>query len=886
MGCNYSSSGYNASPDETPNRQVGQAFVDVERHKLEEELCRTKAELERYRTLYEHTPCIYLTVDLAGVFLSINQFGVAYLNYTVDELIERPLLCIVHPEDRESLQAEFTAFRQHLTQIRSWKFRLFSKDGSIFWIKARAKAVSEPMSDRLIQTSNTNTIILLVCEDIAEYVGEALVTAQAEEVLMATRERLQHLLTSSPSVIYSCKPSEGFHITFISENITSQLGYEVKDFIEDSSFWANHIHPDDAPHILAGVSRLFEEGRHTHEYRFLHKDGTYRWMHDELKLIKDARGQAIEIIGSWLDITSRKQAEEEKQKFVSLVENSNDFVAISSLEGKVIFVNEAGRKLVGLDSLEEALSKDISDYLSEQGWLQFYEIVLPKMIAEGWCEKESQLRHFKTGKLIDVQTSCSVVKHPQSGESMCFATIQRDITERKAVEATLRKLSSAVEQTADNVIITNKDGIIEYVNSAFEQLTGYTRKEVIGKTPRILKSGNHDQIFYQQLWEIILSGKVFRSVFINSKKNKELFYEEKTITPIRDAQGNITHFVSTGKDITERKQVEEKLIRIGKAVESASDAIGMADLVGFSIYHNQAFLDLFEYTTDELNAAGGPRVLYTDSNVAREVFETIGSGNSWSGEVEMRSRTGNTMLVLLRADAIKDDKNQLVALIGVHTDITERKLAEQQLKASLKEKEVLLKEVHHRVKNNLQVISSLLNIQSRYIEDKQTISIFKESQNRIQSMALIHEKLYQSKDLIKVDFAQYIRNLAMNLFHCYNVSEDLISLNINVNHVSLSINTAIPCGLITNELVSNALKYAFQEDVQGIIYIELSSNKDNIFTLLVGDNGIGLPEEIDMENPKSLGLRLVSTLVNQLKGNLEVDTSNGTIFKITFKELN
>jgi two-component sensor histidine kinase len=184
------------------------------------------------------------------------------------------------------------------------------------------------------------------------------------------------------------------------------------------------------------------------------------------------------------------------------------------------------------------------------------------------------------------------------------------------------------------------------------------------------------------------------------------------------------------------------------------------------------------------------------------------------------------------------------------------------------------------------VISSLLNIQSRYIEDKQTISIFKESQNRIQSMALIHEKLYQSKDLIKVDFAHYIRNLAMNLFHCYNVSSDLISLNINVNNVSLNINTAIPCGLITNELVSNALKYAFKENVPGKIYIKLSLNEDKIFTLVVEDNGIGLAERIDMKNPKSLGLRLVITLVEQLKGNIEVDTSHGTIFKITFKELN
>ncbi|HEY9298213.1 MAG TPA: histidine kinase dimerization/phosphoacceptor domain -containing protein, partial [Phormidium sp.] len=342
------------------------------------------------------------------------------------------------------------------------------------------------------------------------------------------------------------------------------------------------------------------------------------------------------------------------------------------------------------------------------------------------------------------------------------------------------------------------------INPTCEQLTGYTKAEALGKTPRLFKSDQHDSDFYEELWLTILSGQFFRAVFVNRKKNGEFFYEEKTITPIRSKEGNITHFVSTGKDITERRKVEEKLSRIVKAIESVSDAIGMADVSGVSSYHNKAFLDLFGFTVEALNAAGGPPILYSNPTVAQDVFRTIQNGNSWSGEVTMMKQDGTPLLIFLRADAIKDEEGKLVGLIGVHTDITKQKRAEQQIKASLKEKEVLLQEIHHRFKNSLQIISSLLSIQSEVVEDEQVLDILRDSQHRVQSMALIHERLYQSQDMIKIEFSEYIQNLAINLFYSYDVDFNQISLELGTQDVSLSINTAIPCGLIINELISNA----------------------------------------------------------------------------------
>ncbi len=205
-----------------------------------------------------------------------------------------------------------------------------------------------------------------------------------------------------------------------------------------------------------------------------------------------------------------------------------------------------------------------------------------------------------------------------------------------------------------------------------------------------------------------------------------------------------------------------------------------------------------------------------------------------------------------------------------------------EVKQSLEEKEVLLKEIHHRVKNNLQVISSLLYLQSTNIKDRQTLKMFQDSQSRVRSMALVHERLYQSQDLARINFAEYVRSLANYLFRSYSVNTNVIQLRVNVEDVFLGVDTAIPCGLIINELVSNSLKHAFSDDRAGEVRIELHSDDDSQYILVVSDNGIGFPQDLDFQDTGSLGLQLVKTLADQLEGTVELDRSVGTTFKIAF----
>lgn len=233
---------------------------------------------------------------------------------------------------------------------------------------------------------------------------------------------------------------------------------------------------------------------------------------------------------------------------------------------------------------------------------------------------------------------------------------------------------------------------------------------------------------------------------------------------------------------------------------------------------------------------------------------------------------------------LKNRAGVTYGVCGISTDITDYKTIETQIRASLAEKEVLLKEIHHRVKNNLQIISGLLYLQSRYVEDKQTLQVLQDNRERIQSMALLHEKLYGSENINKIDFPDYISNLTNNLFISYGVNTDFITSKLNIDPLSLDIDTAIPCGLIVNELISNSLKYAFPQGKSGTIEIEFKSVEKNGFELIVSDNGVGFLGELNFQNKKSLGMRLVHSLATkQLEGTLEVNGSQGTRFKIQFK---
>jgi len=302
---------------------------------------------------------------------------------------------------------------------------------------------------------------------------------------------------------------------------------------------------------------------------------------------------------------------------------------------------------------------------------------------------------------------------------------------------------------------------------------------------------------------------------------------------------------------------------------------------------NQATTDLLGYDREEL-VGNSIEMVFADKN-QKAMFRTNNSSKTKINaishiETYLKSKNGKIIPVILSDSVIQNKDHQTVGIVCIGNDIEEIKQAQYKVKASLEEKEVLLREIHHRVKNNLQIISSLLNIQSNYIKDDEDLELLRESQTRIKSMAIIHEGLYKSNDFTHINFKEYIHSLIHYISVHYNVSPK-IQINVEVKNLMLNIETAVPCGLIINELVTNSIKHAFPNGSGGKIKVSLNS-KIGICSLKVSDNGIGFPENIDFKNTRTLGLRLVNILSNQLDGNIEIDKSlGGTKFIINFKKI-
>ena len=447
--------------------------------------------------------------------------------------------------------------------------------------------------------------------------------------------------------------------------------------------------------------------------------------------------------------------------------------------------------------------------------------------------------------------------------------------------AEVNKLSYALEQSPSSVVITDTKGNIEYVNLKFTQLTGYTFEESIGKNPRILKSGKTTVKEYKRLWEIITSGEEWRGEFYNRKKNGEFFWESTSISPVKDDKGVITNFISIKEDISERRQKEEKLQIYGILFDNISDLAYICDTEGKILFLNKVFEKLSGHKPEEfIGKSFAPLFDGDDLKKAMNLYARTLQGESRQEEVCFND-TG--VLCEYKSLPLWDEEGEIIGVLGTARDVTERKKIDEQIKASLNEKEVLLNEVHHRVKNNLQIISSLLDMSSMKTENQEAIALFEESRNRVNSMALIHSQLYESERFDRIDMEKHIHGLSGNLLNIYS-KEQTITLDINSANVYLPVTQAVPCALILNELVSNSLKHAFRDGQKGTMSIIMRQSNDGTTLLKVKDNGSGISEDIEIERVKSLGLKLVKNIVyKQLNGKIEVIRNMGTEFSIEFK---
>ncbi|NEQ76994.1 MAG: PAS domain S-box protein [Okeania sp. SIO2C9] len=639
------------------------------------------------------------------------------------------------------------------------------------------------------------------------------------------------------------------------------------------------------------------------------------WSEDIIDLLR--------IMGEmFINALERKRVEtalaESEKKYRHLVETSQDLIWSLDTLGRFTFVNQAAKRIYGYDTTE-IIGRSITNFIYQEevekstaaSTTNITQIPIFTQDSCSSCQWET-IHKRQDGIPVYLNFNAIALRDKFGNFEGAIGTAT-DITERKKSEEALQRAKDQLQAVLDAVpwfvSWINSELIYIGVNRQLAANFNLPPEKFIGQEVGFLGSSWGFVDFISDFFPSSAQ-QISREVEItvNGSVKNYLVVVQKY------AQGKA--LVSVGIDITARKQAEamkSKLIaslqesekKFRSLYEATSDAVILLDKNGI-IDCNLATLKMFGLNNKEEFYNHNLADFYPESQqngkkssqlIKRYMIQAIVKGNScfeWINQRVDKSEFPTEVLLTAmktseypqKKSSKKSTKN--IVFQAVIRDITERKHHEEQIKESLAEKEVLLKEIHHRVKNNLQVISSLLRLQSRYIEDERILEMLKESQNRVRSMALVHEHLYQSKDLSKVNFTEYISSLAAHLFQAYAVKARGVKLNINVIPVCLNIDTVVPCGLIINELVSNSLKYAFPEEFRGEIFIEFDydDRDQNQFILKVADNGISFAQDLDYKKSGSLGLRLVCSLVRQLKGKIELINEVGTVFKITFSSWN
>jgi PAS domain S-box-containing protein len=588
--------------------------------------------------------------------------------------------------------------------------------------------------------------------------------------------------------------------------------------------------------------------------------------------------------------------------YKSIFESSLEAILLTTPDGTILAANPKAQQILGY-SEEELLKLSIYAIVdADETKLNF--IFEKSEIADKSSREITIIR--KNGEKFNALISSHNFRDEEGNELV--SVVIKEIKEIKKLELALEDSEKQFHKLFENMIdgyayckmlFDEKGRPIDWiyleVNRAFEQLTGL--KNVKGRrvTEVIPQLKKLKPDLFETYGKVILTGIT---------ESFELYINPLKIwLHVSVYKSDADQFVTVFENITHRKGAEKELIesknRLFDIIDFLPDPTFAINSRGEVIAWNRAIEAITGFGAEDMLGKGNYEYalpiygirrpilidLVTDPNkVIEKQYSKI---KRWEdgiyGQINAPLK-GINRILWGKAVPLYDDKGIINGAIEVIRDITESKKAEKEVIDSLHEKELLIKEIHHRVKNNMQIVSSLLNLQTNYVDEKETVDVLKESQNRVRSMAMIHEELYRSGDLTHINFVNYVQNLIQKLLYAYNIDATIIKPILKIENINLNMETAVPCGLIISELVSNSLKYAFPNGMAGEIYISLKS-KEEKFELVIRDNGIGLPENFDFNKLDSLGLILVKNLTDQIDGDLTINVTTGTEFIINFEEL-
>ena len=549
-----------------------------------------------------------------------------------------------------------------------------------------------------------------------------------------------------------------------------------------------------------------------------------------------------------------------EEKYRLLIENSPDIFFTLTPGGVVLFVSSAWSVLLGHPAIQ-VVGKPFEQFVHPDD-LARYQAFLQRAIEPGQRQTgfEHRLQHAD-GSWRWYNTR-AVPQKDECGAVVGYEGIASDITERKPAEEALRESEERsrliYENARDTLWLMDMSFKTTWISPSVARTRGFKPEELNASTLDQHMTAPSLAIMTeaasQQLSPANLADKsreiVVEGVYEFYRKDRTTFWGDTVATLIRDRDGSPMGFLCIVRDITERRRAAAALqaseARYRQLVENINEAIIVAQ-DGLLKFVNRVAIEMTGYSEPELISRPFPELIHPDDReMVVDHYRRRLAGEETQPRYAFRvlSRDGGSRWVEIWAVLI--DWEGRPATLNFLTDITDRRKVEDATLASLREKEIMLREIHHRVKNNMQVVSSLFNLQSGYTLNEECRAILKKGQTRIQAMSLVHEKIYRSRDLGRIDLAAYIQSLAAQLFIAFEVDPDQVRLETDFEDVSLDLNSSVPCGLILNELISNALKHAFPGGRKGSIRIGLKHGPDNAIILRVADDGIGFPKDLDL----------------------------------------
>lgn len=873
---------------DTGGAPIGWATVSRNIHARKVAEAAMRASEERFRLLTDALPHMVWTMRPDLTLEYLNRRASEFTGYSVERANREGWQHLVHPDDLPGMLATVSGpLERGEPHEAEYRFRRHTGE------YRRVISTAVPVKD---ETGR-----------VTQWIGS---TLDIHDRWLAERQFRLAVEASPSAIIMSNRDGRIVLVNALTERMFGYsreelLGAPIELLVPES---VRAKHPGLREAFFANpTARAMGAGRDLYGQR---KDGSRFPVEIGLNPIDSADGMLA--LAAVVDITARARAEEQ---FRIAVESSPSGMVMIDSTGRIKMVNRLTEQLFGYDRAE-LLGQPVEVLLPEryrarhpEAWSGFFArpTVQPMGVRRDlWGRR-------KDGTEFPVEIGLNPVQLETGWHALASVI---DISSRRAAEQVLRASEAQFRQLADAmpqiVWAARPDGCLDYYNRKWYELTG----AVEGATGDqswlpILHPADRQKCF--DIWYAsVQTGQPYQIEYrFRFPDTNEYRWQLGRALPVRDEEGRIIRWYGTCTDVDDQKRLEEQLrelnVTLEQRVEERTHAlreeeerfrsafdhapIGIALVApdGRWLRVNLSLCEIVGYTEAELLASDIQTITHPDDLEADlGQMRDLLSGKIRTYQMEKRyfHKKGHVVHILLSVSLVRDVRDVPLHLIKQIQDVTDRKLAEERVKISLREKEVLLSEIHHRVKNNLQIISTLLDLQSDYTKDQLSLEMFKESRGRVRSMALIHERLYRSQDLAHVNFNEYVRQLAEDLYRTYKVSEDEIELRVQVDVLLLPIDIAIPCGLLLNELMSNCLKHGFAKPSSGgWIRVTLRSDGHNN-VLMVADNGAGFPPGVDFRKPTSFGLQLVNALVRQVQGEITLNTDRGSEFIVTFPATN